>query len=330
MEKVKLSLKESMPAAKIFLNIFGLVLDEDNTIKCNGDAVGNLFIVDDTIYMKANYNDAVLNASFNIPKGYGFVDTEDNNALFGEWKIPITFDINSNNIKYDGSILFDCTADSEFGLNCLIHPEIIITSPDDKKINVKMQKDFNFFRFDISKDDYYEYAFISPWNDLSGYLMHQITKGKEVKYAFPYNFQAGIYPGAEVGERKNLLHVFLSERERNGEEEKYLSFHNEFVPRVAKDDTAESNIQKGLLMQKLDKAMYEKIELIRKLLTIGNVSILDNLVGACYNSYSDEEVHALLGINREKMKYQTEANNLREAYFDKNLLENIKIKKFKN
>lgn len=329
MQKKRLSSKECVPAARIFLNIFGLTLDNENNIKYNDKIVGNLFIVDDTITMKAEYNNATLDASFPIATECGFVDVEENNALFGEWNFPIKFEAKSNNIDYDGEMLFTCTADSEFGLNCLIHPEISIKLPQDGKINVKVQKDFNFFRYDIDKkeSDYHEFASVSPWSSYS-YAMHQIKKGKSEKYSYPYDFQSGIFPGAEAGEKKDLIHVFLSEKENDGEQEKYLSFHNEWVQKVGEDDSKKVVIQKGSLMQELDKSMFEKIKLIREILNIGNVSVLDNLVSVCYDSYSDEEVKALLGIDRQKMKYQDYSNNLIKAYFGNSVLSNEQIKKF--
>lgn len=328
MDNIKLSMKECIPAARIFLNIFGLTLDDENNIKCNDKTVGNLFIVDETITMKAEYNNATLDASFPITTGYGFVDVEGNNALFGEWIFPIKFDAKSNNIDYDGEMLFTCSADYEFGLNCLIHPEINIKLPQDGKINVKIQKDFNFFKYIIDKkeSDYNEFASVSPLSSYS-YAMHQIKKGKKEGYSYPYDFQSGIFPGAEEGEKKDLIHVFLSERENDNEQEKYLSFRNEWVQKVGKDDSKEAVIQKGLLMQELDKSMFEKIKLIREILNIGNVSVLDNLVSVCYDSYSDEEVKTLLGIDRQKMNYQDHSDNIIKAYFGNKLLSKEQIKR---
>ncbi len=331
MRSYKLNLRECIPAAKIFLNIFGLTLDENNNIKCNDKVVGDLYVVDDTVLMRANYNDATLEASFDIPEANGFVDTESNNALFGEWRFPIKFESNCNNINYKGNMLFACTADSEYGLKCQLHPNIDIQLSENCKINLKMMEDFSFLRLDIEKPDYYETINISPWTFASSFLRHQIIDGKEIRsYVHPYNFQAGVFPGAEVGELKDKLHVFLSEVVNDNEEEKYLSFHNEFLPREGEPESKEALIQKGFLMQKLDKSMYEKIKGLNELMNIGNVSILDNLVSTCYCGFSDEEVIALLGFERQKMNYQDPANNLLEAYFNKDVLANEKIKRFKN
>jgi len=70
-----------------------------------------------------------------------------------------------------------------------------------------------------------------------------------------------------------------------------------------------------MLMQDLDPDMFEKIISLREVLLIGEISLLDNLFSICYDSYSDEELEALLGMRRNKMNYQDGANSLRESYF---------------
>ena len=68
-------------------------------------------------------------------------------------------------------------------------------------------------------------------------------------------------------------------------------------------------------MKDLDPDMFEKIKNLKPLLSIGDVSLLDNLITVCYDSYSDEEIEALLGIRRNKMNYQDGADGLKESYF---------------
>lgn len=54
---------------------------------------------------------------------------------------------------------------------------------------------------------------------------------------------------------------------------------------------------------------------LREVLSIGDVSLLDNLVSVCYDSYTDEELSSLLGINRQRMNYQNGADNLVKSYY---------------
>ena len=47
------------------------------------------------------------------------------------------------------------------------------------------------------------------------------------------------------------------------------------------------------------------------------VSLLDNLINVSLRSYSNAEIIALFGIERQKMKFQNDADNVVDAYFDK-------------
>lgn len=111
---------------------------------------------------------------------------------------------------------------------------------------------------------------------------------------------------------KNKLHVFLSEEDYN----KTLTFRNEFPPKVEDDNSRELLLQKGKLMQNLDPDMFKKIKKLRDVLLIGDISLLDNLVSVCYDSFTDEEISALLGVKRQPMNYQDGANSLINSYFD--------------
>lgn len=79
-----------------------------------------------------------------------------------------------------------------------------------------------------------------------------------------------------------------------------INYHDEDIPKINNDDSSESLIQKGLLMQKLDNSLIEKINELRKLLSINNISLLDNLISICYDDYTNEELSALLGVERKK------------------------------
>ena len=49
---------------------------------------------------------------------------------------------------------------------------------------------------------------------------------------------------------------------------------------------------------------------------IGDVSLLDNLVSVCYDSYTDEELSTLLGVSRQRMNYQNGATSLVHSYYE--------------
>ena len=57
------------------------------------------------------------------------------------------------------------------------------------------------------------------------------------------------------------------------------------------------------------------IKRLKEYLTMGENSLLDNLIAVSLTSYSDEEVKSLFGFERIKMQYQNGAADLVDAYF---------------
>ena len=326
MDSKYLTLGQNICAARIFLNTFGLILEdvievnEFSKIKIldqNRNAVGELHFCDGKVILSANYNDSVLEASYDIAEITGFVGIENNKsapALFGQWVSKIIFSVKKENlVNLSGEFLLDCSADSEFGVTCWCHTLINCEVSDKGKVILKNQNDGRTFGLEISFGDYNEAIDIMPWDEMNGFIKHVITKGEYDKetYSYPYKRYAGIFSAGRIEERKEQLHVFLSERELKKE----LSLYNDWPTKVGADNSKELLIQKGILMKQLDSDMYSRIKELRELLFIGDVSLLDNLINVCYDSYSDEEIYALLGLQRQKMNYQDGADNLRNSYF---------------
>lgn len=318
-----LTLEQNTCAARIFLNTFGLTLEnvsdvnEFSKIKIFDKAmneVGELHFDNGRVIMSANYNNSMLDASFDIAKMLGFVDIECGNALFGQWSSKIAFQVQKqDSVKLSGEFLIGSSADSEFGVSCLCHPLIYCEVPERGNIILKILRDGSTFSLEIVAGENYEVIDVRPWDRLNGFLLHDIKKGKydEEKHAYPYRRYAGIFNGAERGENKDKLHVFLNEEEYRNQ----LAFRNEFPPKAGDDNSKETLLQKGRLMQDLDPDMFERIKRLREVLSIGDVSLLDNLISVCYDSYTDEELSALLGLNRQRMNYQNGADNLVKSYY---------------
>lgn len=316
-----LTLAQNTCAARIFLNAFGLTLenvdniDEFSKIKIFDkymNVVGELHFDNGKVMIAAKYNNNLLEANYNISKVSGFIDVECGNALFGQWSSKIEFNAENNNgIKISGEFLIGCSVDSEFGIKCLCHPLIKCEVPYKGKITLKILRDGETFGLNIQSGDCYEEICIMPWDNLNGFIRHDIISGEYDNdiHEYPYRMYAGIFNGGSSEEYRDKLHVFLNEN--RGKD--ILAFNNEWVPKVSKR-TSEGLIQKGLLMQKLDPKMCERISQLRQLL-FGEVSLLDNLFAICYDSYSDEELESLLGIKRIRMTYQNGAKTLEESYF---------------
>lgn len=318
-----LNLEKNTCAARIFLNTFGLILedaeniDEFSHIKIFDKAtneVGELHFDNGKVIMHAKYNNSVLDANFNIAKIFGFTDIEHGYALYRDWITEINFQlVRQNNTKLSGEFSIGCKADSAFGISCTCHPLIKCEIPEKGDITLKFLRDGSTFNLEIVSGDNSEIIDIRPWDWLNGFIRHDIKNGEydEKRRGFPYRWYAGIFNGAECGENKDKLKIFLIEDEYKNT----LTFLNEFVPKVEDEDSKEALVQKGTLMQQLDPSMFEKFKDLRNVLLIEDISLFDNLISVCCDSYCDEEIEALFGLKREKMNYQDGSDNLVNSYF---------------
>ena len=321
MEDNYLTISQSTCAARIFLNAFGLILedfeniDEFSKLKVfdkNKCKVGALHFDNGKVIIAVKSNNYVLDAHYDIAKVSGFIDYESNEAIFCDWYNKIIFEMqNSKNIILYGEFLIDCSIDSELGLKCLCHPLINCIPLQKGDLSIKILRDGQTFGVDIHEGDYKEHIRITPWDSLNGYICHDLQKGEFDKQIckYPYRLYAGIFYGGRSNEDK--LHVFLNENKGKD----VLSHQNGWVEQVDNPKSSAGLIQKGQLMKKIDPSMYEKIGDLRALLVIDDTFLLDNLFGICYDSYTDEELDALLGIKRNKFKYQDGSSSLIDSYF---------------
>jgi hypothetical protein len=262
------------------------------------------------VIMSAKYSKGKLTASYDIAKLFGFVDIESDNALFGQWSSKINFQIENSDHNIKGEFLVANTADSQFGISCLCHPLLTLNIPDKGDITLKFLRDGCVFYFEFNTENYNETIEFKP---VSEYIRHVITKGEynQEKHQYPYRKYVGVFNAAERGEDKDKLNMFLNE-EQNGE---ILNSRRDLVKKVDKNSYRQLNIQRGLLMQQLDSDMLEKVQLLREIFTIDGISLLDNLISVCYDSYTDEELVALLGTKRPTPIYQDGAKTLTDSYF---------------
>lgn len=318
MSEKYLTLEQNVCAARIFLNTFSFILEDVSELnefskikiydKSMND-VGQLYFNNGKVMMTAKYSKSTLTASYDIAKIFGFVDMECGNALFGQWSSKIDFQIKNSDDNINGEFLVVNTADSQFGISCRCHPLIIFNIPGKGDITLKMLRDGYVFYFGFNTEIYNETIEYRPCD----YIRHDIKKGEynQAKYQYPYRKYVGVFNAAEVGEDKDKLNMFLKE-EQDG---KILNYRRDLVKKTDKDNSRETTIQRGLLMQQLDSDMLEKVQILREILTIDGVSLLDNLISVCYDSYTDEELSALLGVKRKCMIYQDGAENLTDSYF---------------
>ena len=322
MKEKFLTLEQNLCAARIFLNTFGFRLEDIEEIDAfthikiydkNMNSVGELHFDNGKVIITAKYNDGTLNASYNLAKIRGFIDYESNNALYGEWSSNIEFKIqNSKNTNISGEFLINTSIDSQFGISCTCHPLLKYEVPNQGNITIKILRDGLTFGAEINSNNYSERINVRPWDSINGFLLHEIRNGEyNPKTGFPYRKYVGIFNGGDLGETKETLRVFLLEEENNKE----LNHHSEYVPKITISNPEDELVQKGMLMKKIDDSTFRKIREIKELLLIDDISLLDNLISLCTDSYTNEEIQALLGIERKPLTFQDGSKELTRSYF---------------
>ena len=314
-EKI-MSYENSLRDAKIFLNTFGFILEEGNKEKLNiydknKNIVGILNKIDNRINISVEYNGLLLEADYYIPKIISFVDIEDDNQLYGQWSSEIFFILKKDNIKMNGEFLISSSLDSEFGPRCVCHPIIRCNLDEPAEIEIEILRNGNTFGLKFKTFNTKENIQIKPFDDMNGYIRHDILYGAYdfTRSSYPYRKYSGVFPSSS--NEPNKLHAFLHENKYN----ECIDFKEQQIDKVKTDTSSDSIIQKGNLMKELDPKMYKEIKVLVELLKIEDISLLDNLISVCYDSYTDEEVYALLGIKRKPFVFQNGEVNLKNAYF---------------
>ncbi len=317
--KKRLTNEQNIRSVVVFLNTFGLMLEEKDTIP-NGEVlkiynkdkeVGNVSINEDQFLIETASNFGYLTASCNVTKFSGFIDEECNKAVFAQWMNEISYTIEQENqVKMEGSFNVICTADSEFGIKCLCHPMFKYYGSDDSLIEVKMQKDDSLFIFKYQKDEIEEDIDFNLFNRYLGYFRHTISKGKyENGKGWPYIEHYCVCDKSEKDNHLLIAKGYITEYED------YIKYNCLEVEKVSKTDEDQLLKQKIDLIQLVGQPAFQRIQSLVNFFKSEEVSLIDNFINVSMTFYTDEEIKGLLGINRQKMTFQNGENNLKDAYF---------------
>ncbi len=303
-------------SARIFLNTFGFILENVNdinefsTIKIfdqKKNQVGHLYFNNGQVNMVANYNDNILNANCDIVKINRCVDDTDG-TITAVWNSSINFVNNTNTLS--GRFIINNSIDSQYSIHCTCHPLICYNLPEKGNIILIIHNSNSIFDLQIITKDSTEIIDIRPITLEGTFFKHDFKRSKYDQDGNKYSYRK--YAVLSHYSNKDDLHVYMEEQEHD----KILSFRNEFIPKLGNNNCKEDSIKRGILMQQLDPDMFKKIEQLRQILKIGDISLLDNLISVCYDNYTDEEVNALLGLQRKLMNYQGGYDNLVQAYYE--------------
>lgn len=301
MKKQKLDIAQCIKNAKIFLNLFGFVLDKQDNILRGNEVVGKLTFEDNRIVMNAHYNDFDFRASYQFPEVNYYKTDED--YEYNECDSKILFIATNKDIKYSGDITLSSFSDI-YGRGCALQSTVYIQMPNGKLIIMEMNRDGNTFSLDSIYDSIRELIEVKPFDKNNGYIKHTYIDGS-------YEHFIGICSPSSDEESRELT---LFERETAPGYDKV--FHNQSVSKCGPDCSGSSIIQKGMLMNIIDEDMFKIIKSLRDLMIIGNVSLFDNLVSTSYDNYSREEIRALLGIDRKTFYYQDGNKKLSDSYYE--------------
>lgn len=314
MKEIELKNTQNIRAALIFLNIFGLNLEERADLEKisqnlriynqQGKTIGELTINQNSIQMVASSSFGQLVANYDIPKINSLKDEEApiKPALFTAWSNNINYSITNADIKITGELKIDCSMDTHIGLSCSCHPYLEYSNSSGTKIYLSAQREGNIFVLEITKPNKKETIKISPFDYLFSHSIKKRAKGNN-KYD-----HINLITLADLPEEEKFRVTTIIQED--GEESNITT--KKFVD---DENYYQSIINKGRIMQQIDSEMYKTIQKVEALLNDGSVSIVINLISASLTNYSDEQISAMLGLERKKIIYQEGQTSLEDAYF---------------
>lgn len=320
MEFNYLTLEQNLYTARIFLNIFGLTLEEKKEInhydklKIFGKEnveVGNIWFKDGVVNISSKTNFGDLTANYNIAKPWGFEDIECG-GTFGEWHHDIGFKVNGD-LCFDGYMQFVVSLDSDFGNNCRVHSKIQYVDHDNNQIVLTLFDDGKPFRYEINQNDYKEVLEIDPWDDYESYMYHWIRKGKydSTKHCwFDESIKYVWHNGANDKQHLKTVSNVI-------EKLKVIENDKKLYDIISENNSVKLTIQKGMLMQQIDSDFSKKIMELMSLFKKDDVSFLENLIDVSFAEVTAEEKEALFGTQIKKINYYNDKDNLLDAYFDR-------------
>ncbi|HBA37395.1 MAG TPA: hypothetical protein DCY94_01600 [Firmicutes bacterium] len=299
---------KNLDGAQAFLDMFGLTIvdaeyfDERGVayIEKDGNNAGFLAKAENKITISANTDLGILEASFQpVEDRFKDSDFRKRNRILQDYQLRINYILyKSEAERIAGTHILDCEKRGIEEFRCFAHHDLTYTVNGSEKFSLVFLESGKTFMAKFPEGDDTETIEIAPFNDLNGYLRHDVKKGKyDKKLGYRYRKYAGVFP--KNGYQSKMLHVFKKTSEIGQE----LELVNDFCENEGFQDNSSGsaiNIRKFILqlsklMHELDPDMFTKIQEIRALLEMNGASLLDELITACLVSYGDEVVEALFG-----------------------------------
>lgn len=332
----KLSYKQNLRAAIVFLNMFGLFVDENETIYPNGilkvfdlnkKETGTITFEEDRVVIMTQTDLGLLSASYQMTEASGFRDLESARApRYAEWYSKINYIIEKNNSeRFEGTTLIACSIDDEFGIKCSCHHALDYFVNDNKIVSLKIQLDGKALEIILLDQDIEEDIIIMPFDDMNGFIIHDIKKGE---WSFTKDHEYRKYSGVFSAGRsqKHQFRAFTVINENKKKEKHQFLYENDnikeaFYDKVDYDEELDTGVncqtvvKMGKVMQEWDPDMYFKIDCVKEALSSGNISLLDSFISTGFERYTDEMIEALFGIERKPLTYGGNIRTLKLIYY---------------
>lgn len=132
LKKIHLNPNQEIRSAIVFLNTFGLILEEKENLTDTmhlhifdkeNNTVGEVYFENEKVKIEANSNFGFIHANYDFAKIQGFSDIDSPGCpIFMEWQNKINYTIEENNKKkFSGEFLVNNNMDEVYGMNCSCH-----------------------------------------------------------------------------------------------------------------------------------------------------------------------------------------------------------------
>ncbi len=315
MEKISLNYAQSICAARVFLNTFGLILEDVNEIDAsskigifdsNTNRVGELHFEDMKVLISAEYYDnASLVASYFIPTIYLSYNIH-------KWTSDIDFSCSlGSKFNICGRFPIESFINDNMEFSCYCHPSLEYTIPGKEVTSIGILNDDGIFKADTKIGDYHEEINVNPMAIFGKSISHIITVGpyNNGKDHWPYYREFSVTAQNNAESNEGELVVSTTETANSID----LLHQSKVVKMISSPESRETLDFKSLLA--FNPRLHQSISRLSNNLTLWGSPILDYMLSNLNDYLDDTAFYFLLGIDKTTVPYQNGANNISDAYF---------------
>jgi len=319
MHITKLNQNQGLRAGIVFLNMLGIqvvpqpIYTENKVsypLLFNNKQSGYMTLKEQIgeVSMEIDNDEIYLIAHYEIPTVSGMKDEESGikGYAFVDWNTNIGYKIKTKeNLIINGTSLISSSADVEYGKHCSVYSTINVYNSVVGDFSLKIKHDGYDFCYSNRKIDELKEIVVKS---ISDNIYHEVLS----QFDEDDNWNNRVVHGVTRTGRDKKVRIY--DRTYN-KKDKSLSVEKPDIEKEAinSQDYFEQLIQLGNEMRNNFPEMSAKIKQIRKMLKLGNISLLDSLIKVGFRE--DNVIEAIFGFLPKKINWQNGADNLTEAYF---------------